>query len=115
MLGDSLPTQWTRQMFWLCLTNGAAGHTYGANGIWQCNRPGQPHGPSPYHHGGVGYGKIPWNEAMNLPGSTQVGLGKKLFEQFAWQEFAPHPGVGQICNREGGPAEVGSVDLVPRG
>jgi hypothetical protein len=66
MLSDSLPTEWTRRMFWLCLMNGAAGHTYGANGIWQCNRPGQPHGASP-HDGS--YGKIPWNEAMALPGS----------------------------------------------
>ena len=88
MLNDSLPTEWTRRMFWLCLMNGAAGHTYGANGIWQCNRPEQPHGASP--HGG-NYGKIPWNEAMNLPGSQQVGLGKKLLEQYAWQEFKPHP------------------------
>ncbi len=88
MLGDSLPTQWTRQMFWLCMTNGAAGHTYGANGIWQCNRPEQPHGPSP--HGGD-YGHIPWNQSMNLPGSGQIGLGKKLFEKFEWQKFAPHP------------------------
>jgi hypothetical protein len=76
-------------MFWLCLTNGAAGHTYGANGIWQCNRPGEPHGPSPHHNGGVGYGKIPWNEAMNLPGSTQMGLGKKFFERFEWWKFVP--------------------------
>jgi hypothetical protein len=91
MLGDNLPTQWTRQMFWLCMTNGAAGHSYGANGIWQCNREGEPHGPSPQHNGGVGYGKIPWNEAMNLPGSRQVGLGKKLFERFEWQKFVPHP------------------------
>ena len=91
MLMDKIPTRWTRQMFWLCLTNGAAGHTYGANGIWQCNRPGEPHGPSPHHHGGVGYGAIPWNEAMNLPGSQQVGLGKKLFERYAWHKFTPHP------------------------
>lgn len=90
MLNDSLPTQWTRAMFWLSVTNGAAGHTYGANGIWQCNRPGEPHGPSPYSSGGNGYGVIPWNEAMKLPGSTQVALGKKLFERFAWQEFSPH-------------------------
>jgi len=88
MLGDSLPTEWTRRMFWLCLMNGAAGHTYGANGIWQCNRAGQPHGPSP--HGGS-YGKIAWNEAMHLPGSRQVGLGKAFFEQFPWQRFEPHP------------------------
>ncbi len=92
MLGDSLPTKWTRQMFWLCMTNGAAGHTYGANGIWQCNRREKPHGPSPHHApDGVGYGKIPWDEAMNLPGSAQVGFGKKLFEKYAWHEFQPHP------------------------
>jgi hypothetical protein len=28
---------------------------------------------------------------MNLPGSTHVALGKKLFERFAWQKFEPHP------------------------
>jgi hypothetical protein len=88
MLSDSLPTEWTRRMFWLCLMNGAAGHTYGANGIWQCNRPGQPHGKSP--HGGT-YGIIPWNEAMHLPGSQQVGFGKKFLQQFPWQNFQPHP------------------------
>jgi len=92
MLSDSLPTQWTRQMFWLCMTNGAAGHTYGANGIWQVNRRGQPHGPSPHHApGSVGYGAIPWDDAMNLPGSKQVGLGKKLFIKYEWQKFVPHP------------------------
>src|SRR5208337_1887349 len=88
MLNDSLPTEWTRRMFWLCLMNGAAGHTYGANGIWQCNRPGDPHGKSP--HGGT-YGRIPWNEAMRLPGSEQVGFGKRLLTQYPWQEFQPHP------------------------
>jgi hypothetical protein len=28
---------------------------------------------------------------MRLPGSQQVGFGKKLFEEFSWQEFRPHP------------------------
>ncbi len=88
MLNDTLPTEWTRRMFWLCLMNGAAGHTYGANGIWQCNRPGDPHGKSP--HGGT-YGKIAWNEAMRLPGSAQAGFGKALLTQYAWQKFQPHP------------------------
>jgi hypothetical protein len=90
-LMDTIGTQWTRRMFWICMTNGAAGHTYGANGIWQLNRKGQPHGPSPHHApGSTGYGIIPWDEAMNLPGSTQVALGKKFFEQFEWQKFQPH-------------------------
>src|SRR6266850_4864421 len=89
---DTIGTEWTRRMFWLCMMNGASGHTYGANGIWQCNRKGQPHGPSPAAGSpAMGYGEIPWDEAMTLPGSQQVGLGKKFLEQFAWQNFQPHP------------------------
>lgn len=89
MLGDSLPTEWTRAMFWICMMNGAAGHTYGANGIWQNNRPDDPHGRSP---NGPGYGKIPSSEAMRLPGSSQLSAGKKLLESYPWQEFIPLPG-----------------------
>lgn len=91
MLGDSLPTQWTRAMFWLCLTNGAGGHTYGANGIWQVNRKGEPHGRSPHHTAGNGYGVIAWDEAMNLPGSQQMGFGKKFFESLPWTQLVPMP------------------------
>lgn len=91
MLHDNLPTKWTRQMFWFCMATGAAGHTYGANGIWQVNRKGQPHGGSPHHRpGSTGYGVIAWDDAMQLPGSTQVAYGKKLLEQLPWQTFVPH-------------------------
>ena len=91
-LGDSLPTEWTRAMFWLCLMNGAAGHTYGANGIWQLNRPGQPHGPSPTAGSPpTGYGVITWEDAMNLPGSTQMGHGKRFFESLPWTQLVPMP------------------------
>jgi len=88
MLMDSLPTRWTRAMFWLMMMNGAAGHTYGANGIWQNNRPGDPHGKSP--HGGM-YGVISSQKAMHLPGSAQEGYGKRLFERYPWWNFKPHP------------------------
>lgn len=91
MLGDSLPTQWTRAMFWLCLTNGTVGHTYGANGIWQVNRKGEPHGPSPHHASGNGYGTIAWDDAMNLPGSQQMSYGKAFFESLPWMELTPFP------------------------
>jgi len=85
---DKTAPDWPRAMFWICMLNGAAGHTYGANGIWQCNRREQPHGVSPI--GGM-YGKISWDEAMHLAGSYQVGLGKKLLEQYPWRSFTPHP------------------------
>jgi hypothetical protein len=91
-LNGRISAQWPRAMFWLCMMNGAAGHTYGANGIWQCNREGQPHGASPTEGSPpTGYGTIPWNEAMHLPGSQQIGDAKKFLEKFPWQNCVPMP------------------------
>jgi hypothetical protein len=112
MLSDSLPTEWTRRMFWLCMMNGAAGHTYGANGIWQNNRPGDPHGKSP--HGGT-YGTISWIDAMRLPGSQQLSFGKKLLTRFEWQKFQPHPNWAVFTNSTDqtfGPQSTGIPDEV---
>jgi hypothetical protein len=75
-----------RLMTWTSLLHGTAGHTYGANGIWQLNRREKPYGKSP--HGGD-YGHTPWNDAMKLPGSRQSGLAKKLLERFEWWKFEP--------------------------
>lgn len=83
-----IPAEWARAMFWIGMTGGAAGHTYGANGIWQVNRKGDPHGASPT---GGNYGTIPWDESMNLPGSSQVAAGKRFLEGYPWQTFEPHP------------------------
>ena len=77
-----------RFYFWTCLLSGATGHTYGANGIWQVNRREQPYGKSP--HGG-NWGTTPWDDAMHLPGSGQLGRAKKLLERFEWWRFEPHP------------------------
>lgn len=84
---DRIPARIPRRMVWTSLLSGAAGHTYGANGIWQLNRRGQPYGKSP--HGG-NYGTIPWDEAMKLPGARQTGLAKRLLERYPWQHFTPH-------------------------
>ena len=76
-----------RFCFWTCMLSGAAGHTYGANGIWQVNTPAQPFGPSPH---GASWGNTPWQEASRLPGSKQTGLAKRLFERYEWWRFEPH-------------------------
>jgi hypothetical protein len=76
-----------RLMVWSSLLSGAAGHTYGANGIWQVNRRDQPYGKSP--HGGD-YGSVPWDKAMHLPGSTHVGLAGQILSRFPWTSFEPH-------------------------
>ncbi len=77
-----------RLTFWACMLSGAAGHTYGANGIWQVNTRAEPFGPSP--HGGC-WGNQPWEEAYRLAGSRQLGLAKRLLERFEWWRFKPHP------------------------
>ncbi len=77
-----------RFMFWSCMLSGAAGHTYGANGIWQVNRAEKPFGPSPH---GRSWGDTPWETAYQLPGSGQLGLAKKLLSRYEWWRFTPHP------------------------
>jgi len=77
-----------RFMFWTNILNGAAGHTYGANGIWQVNTREQPFGPSPH---GRSWGDTPWEEAYQLPGSRQLGFAKKLLMRYPWWRLEPHP------------------------
>jgi hypothetical protein len=88
MLHDKTPAEIARMVFWVCWANGVKGYTYGANGIWQLNGRDKPYGNSPW---GGSYGKISWQDAMNLGGSAQVALGKQFLAQFAWHEFEPHP------------------------
>jgi len=80
----------SRQVFWVGLMhNGAAGGTYGANGIWQMNRRDAPYGPSPH---GRSWGSIPWDEAMKRAGSAQVGFAAKfLTQQYPWYRLEPKP------------------------
>ncbi len=89
MLLDRIPAAKTRAMFWMCMASGAAGHTYGANGIWQVNREEQPHGPSPTP-GSTGYGAIPWNRAMHLDGGCQIAAGMRWLAKLPWWTFQPH-------------------------
>jgi hypothetical protein len=59
-----------------------------------------------------------WDEAMHLPGSAQLSLGKRLLEEYPWQQFAPHPewaGFAQEAPGSSGfevPYAAGIPDLV---
>ena len=87
--GGVLSSDASRQMFWVGLMhNGAAGGTYGANGIWQVNRRDAPYGPSPH---GRSWGSIPWEEAMKRAGSTQVGFAKQFLARYPWHRLEPKP------------------------
>lgn len=73
--------------FWTCILNGAAGHTYGAEGIWQFNSTHEDYGFSP-----VGFLKdeTPWQVAYKFPGSKQLGIGKKFLQRYEWWRLEPH-------------------------
>ena len=63
-----------RRMFWASILSGAAGHTYGAAGIWHAGVEGD--------HGNWGawnrqpYDWTTWKEGMNYPGATQLGMAR---------------------------------------
>ncbi len=77
-----------RFMFWSSMLSGAGGHTYGANGIWQVNSREQPYGLSPHGHA---WGGPAWEQAYQLPGSAQVGLGKALLARYSWWRLESRP------------------------
>ena len=83
------PAYLQRNQFWALMLAGAAGHTYGAAGIWHMATP-EEHG----NWGGWGgqpYDLTTWDEGMNFPGSGQLGRGKALLEELPWQQFKEHP------------------------
>ena len=73
-----------RYVFWGSMLSGAAGLTYGAAGVWSASVEGDPGSANVYD-------LTTWKEGMAYPGSTQLGLGKKLLEQYPWARFEPHP------------------------
>jgi hypothetical protein len=77
-----------RFMFWSALLSGTAGHTYGANGIWQVNTREKPYGLSPHGHS---WGGPAWDVAAALPGSGQLGMAKGLLMRYSWWKLEPRP------------------------
>ena len=78
-----------REAFWAhALNSGLAGHTYGANGIWQVNTTQRPFGNSP---SGSCWGNLPWVQAMQLPAAKQLGLARAFLETLPWHDFEPLP------------------------
>jgi hypothetical protein len=73
-----------RYSFWTSMLNGAAGHTYGADGVIESYTSDKP-----LHR--LRWSFLSWEEGMKLPGSYQVGLGAKLLRRFQWWRFEPHP------------------------
>ena len=72
-----------RFLFWSHLLSGAAGHSYGAHGVWAMNTsefPGQYSGLAPA-----------WTDAIGLPGATHQGQGAQLLRSLNWQTLRAAP------------------------
>jgi len=74
-----------RFAFWTSMLTGSAGHTYGANGIWQFSTPEEPCVAI-----SGSWGKAYWDEAYKLPGSKHVGIGRRFFGRYPWWKFEPY-------------------------
>lgn len=71
-----------RFQFWSHLLSGAAGHTYGAHGVWAMNTPefpGQYSGLAPS-----------WKEASEFTGGRDVGAGASWLRTLDWHAMRPN-------------------------
>ena len=78
-----------RFAFWTAMLSGAAGHTYGAGGLFEMESREQTYGltaDGDFHS----YGDLPWDLAYQLPGSQQVAWGKQLLARYEWWRLEPH-------------------------
>jgi hypothetical protein len=73
-----------RFLFWTNVLGGAAGHTYGAQGIWNWDR-GQDVGDTGR------WGTCTWEEAYRFPGSQQLGWAAGFLRDLGWERLEPHP------------------------
>ena len=61
------------QAFWACIKAGAAGHSYGAHGIWQM---------ATYKDNFMGHwGRSDWKKAIKYSGAEAIGKAKKKLER----------------------------------
>jgi hypothetical protein len=70
-----------RIQFWSHLLSGAAGHTYGAHGVWAMNTdefPAQYSGAAPT-----------WHEARAFSGARSVGEGADILRSLEWWTLTP--------------------------
>lgn len=124
MMGGGCGPKMQRALFWLSVLNGAPGHCYGADALWQMNSRNDLFGDTTSL--GRAWGNFPWEEACHWGGSTMVAVGKKIIECFEWWRFERHPewvdpavetekGYGHVAAAAGIPGELRLIYISRRG
>ena len=77
-----------RRTAYLNMQLGAAGYTYGAQGIWDTVYE-KPETPNPFNR----FNKfgIAWYEAIEAPGAQQLEYMRDFYEKYNWYELSPSP------------------------
>lgn len=81
LMKNGKPTEWfddddARRAAWWSVLSGACGHVYGTHSIWQFHDPAK--------RAAVTDARTPWQQAMDLPGATQMGVLKRFLEGLDW-------------------------------
>lgn len=81
-----------RFLFWSSILSGTYGYTYGAESVFSSHVGGEV-------YPGIGgtYSSKSWKETYQLPGSKQLGIGKRLLERYPWWQLEPHPEWVKSC------------------
>lgn len=95
-----------RATYWSLLAAPTAGSTYGAHGIWSW----QTEAAVPLNHDRSGVAK-PWQEAIQLPGSTSMRHMAELFESLPWWRLRPAPSLLAAQPGANNPAQFISAAL----
>jgi hypothetical protein len=82
-----------KSLYW-GLFAGACGHTYGCHDVWQMWKPGRR---------GVNHPRLPWTEAIDLPGAAQMHHARTLLESRPYLSRIPDQSlvVAQPVNNDG--------------
>ncbi len=75
----------TRWQCWTAMLSGAAGYGYGAFGVWNFYDPNDPNGET----GKFTVETIPWTQAWQLQGSSQIGAAHQLLSSLPWWQLSP--------------------------
>lgn len=75
----------SRWQVWTAVLNGCAGYGYGAWGIWQFYDPDDVEGET----GKNVKTTVPWQQSIDLAGSSQVGLAREILESVNWSRLEP--------------------------
>lgn len=87
-LGHSVAADVRRPMYWNLFT-GAFGHTYGHHSVWQMWQPGRQPINNPL---------MPWHEAIDQPGASQMQYGRRLMESRPFLTRVPDDSVIVAAN-----------------